>query len=632
MFDIWGFLIQTLTATGVAIMIIFLKKLFEDKLPPRWQFAIWGVLAVVILIPAGWNGRYVIVNWRYLVEIIKCSVGDFSITRVIFPFPIITALPKSLADWIFTIYFIGVTLHIIAYLYSYAKLRVFIRKSKNASEEIISKVKEIAESIKIKPCKVVEAEGVKSAFVCGFIRPILVVPNEQAIDSKILLHELVHIKSKDTIKNLVICMLRSIHWCNPILIYCANAAINDIEHRCDQIVLENLEGEERRNYGYVLLSMANDKFTKTPGTTCINNGGKHIGVRIKTIARFKKYPVGMNLVSVCVLIILTIAFSVGVDASEKNIAESTSVASLASARCNYCTTYEGAFDTYGRAVLEKNGYYRIMCAPNSMHKEIYDNIIKTEEYAQMDFFIAESLKVEEGYFIYNLQQVRDDVYEGTMVFELDDCSNLSNDEKYIATQKVRVEKKKDRWTAVPTEKFNIIVAEYKQLETGCKELPCVVYSGYYGKFRIDVNVQVIYTANDLLKDGNKIHPGATFKQASRVQDVKMIHFGNEKERNEIKRLGLSIAPVYPGTLRPEKLEEITEYTKEESNIEGYCTINYKTEQGWGPTYETKGMTGYFFGEAMVYTEFLPEYYVVDLYVNNIKAAQIDLNLQGVIEQ
>ena len=44
------------------------------------------------------------------------------------------------------------------------------------------------------------------------------------------------------------------------------------------------------------------------------------------------------------------------------------------------------------------------------------------------------------------------------------------------------------------------------------------------------------------------------------------------------------------------------------------------------------MTGYFFGEAMVYTEFLPEYYVVDLYVNNIKAAQIDLNLQGVIEQ
>ena len=83
---------------------------------------------------------------------------------------------------------------------------------------------------------------------------------------------------------------------------------------------------------------------------------------------------------------------------------------------------------------------------------------------------------------------------------------------------------------------------------------------------------------------------------------------------------------------PGLVEEITEYTKEESNIEGYCTINYKTEQGWGPTYETKGMTGYFFGEAMVYTEFLPEYYVVDLYVNNIKATQIDLNLQGVIEQ
>ena len=66
--DSWAFLLQTLTASGVAALLLIVKRMFQDKLSPRWQFAAWGILAMVLLVPAGLGGRYVLFNWPMLVE------------------------------------------------------------------------------------------------------------------------------------------------------------------------------------------------------------------------------------------------------------------------------------------------------------------------------------------------------------------------------------------------------------------------------------------------------------------------------------------------------------------------------------------------------------------------------------
>ena len=119
-----------------------------------------------------------------------------------------------------------------------------------------------------------------------------------------LLHEMLHLKYKDVVWGMVICWFRCIHWCNPFLWYCANRTQNDIESLCDQRVLERLECEDRREYGRILLSMTNEKYARAPGTPSAANGGKNIHRRIESIARFKRYPAGMALVSVCILIVL----------------------------------------------------------------------------------------------------------------------------------------------------------------------------------------------------------------------------------------------------------------------------------------------------------------------------------------
>ena len=89
MTDLWSVLLQTLTASGAAALLLAVKALFRDKLSPRWQFGIWGLLALVLLHPAGQGGRYVLLNWPLWLETLKTALtGDYSLIRVVAPIPL----------------------------------------------------------------------------------------------------------------------------------------------------------------------------------------------------------------------------------------------------------------------------------------------------------------------------------------------------------------------------------------------------------------------------------------------------------------------------------------------------------------------------------------------------------------
>ena len=649
MFDFWGFLLQTLTASGVAVLLLVIKALFKDKLPPKWHFAVWGVLGIMILVPAGLNGRYTLFHWQLVVEVIKSWFGDYSFTQVLFPVPIITAIPKTVLQSIFAGYTLGVVAYVIRYLVSYTRLRLALRNGSQPSDEVNNRIQQIAAAQKVKIGKVIEVPGLPSAFVCGIIRPVLVLPTDSDLDDKVILHELLHMKYKDTLWSVVICFLRCLHWCNPLLVYCANQAINDMEARCDQHVLEQLEGEQRRDYGRILLSMANERFAKTPGSTCINNGGKNIRERIETIARFKKYPAGMKLVSVCVIIILTLSLVVGVQASTIYDWSSNSMwLPLASARSTSCTTPAGAFDTYAKAVLDQNGLYRVMCAPESMQKEIIDEIHEKEKtgiFPSWDCGLNEWPNSQSGYYIYNLKQCGKNAYEGLLVIKVNYPPNGQPDEEgkmYLAVQNLRAEKENGRWVVIALENFRNVEAIEQSLDWGCLELPGIVYSGTHSDFLIDAKVQTVYTVESTVQTDNNNFlfgstsyfdttpkPNAEFTRAARTQSEILTHLGTAEDRERIERLGLSIYPVYAGEKHPENLKVPTGDQSGGSSNNGESWNSQKMEPGWGPiiTYDGGGGTFDPNRDAV-----LPEYFAADLYVNDELTAQLDLKLQeGVAE-
>lgn len=649
MFDIWSFLLQTLTVSGVAALILLIKALFKDKLPPKWQFAVWSVLGLMMLIPAGLFGRYALFRWQIPIEIIKSWFGVYSFTKVLFPIPIIKGMPQTIADWLFVIYVLGILVFIAKYIISYFKLKRVLKLGFAPSEEKMARIGAIATDHNIKLCKVIEVADLPSAFVCGVIHPVLVIPAGNDIDEKIILHELFHLKNRDTLWSVIISALRCLHWCNPLMVYCANRALNDMESRCDQYVLENLEGEERREYGHILLSMANERFSKTPGSTCINNGGKNIRERIENIARFKKYPQGMKLVSICVVILLAFPLVIGAQAASIYEFDNSVQLTLASARSTPCTTPAGAFDAYGKSILDRNGYYRAMCAPERMQADILKEMIEKDKagiYPIWEPGLDEWANTQSGYYIYNLKHIDSDAYEGLFVVELNyppDGKAAEINKSYLAVQNLRVEKENGRWVAIPLEDFRHVETISQSLAWGCLGLPGITYAGESNDIRIEVTYQTIHTIDSTVTNQNDLwfmsssfydttpKPNAEFTNAARSQSTKCIYIGSDANKDSITQIGLSIAPVYEGDKRPTNLRDPSQELSKpigDMMVGGSNTgeqwASKKLNPGWNSTITMDGGGGSTDPTKDVEH---PEYFVADLYLNNEKVANIDLTLQ-----
>lgn len=116
-----------------------------------------------------------------------------------------------------------------------------------------------------------------------------------------------------------------------------------------------LEGEDRRDYGRVLLSMADDGRRRFPGATTMANGGQNIKARIQAITRFKAFPRGMGLVSVCMVVTLTLSLVVGLPVSAADPLPGAvrllgPVGSLSYALSHRPATVGGALDAYSKGI------------------------------------------------------------------------------------------------------------------------------------------------------------------------------------------------------------------------------------------------------------------------------------------
>lgn len=383
--NIWEFLLQTLTVSLAAAVLLIVKYLLADKLSPRWQYGVWGLLALRALIPAG-TARQVLLPLPVWVDMWKTAAERGLGSAYASPWssldagsvlPLPSGAPRSLTDWLFLVYVLGVLGWLLWKAAAYARLRLVLRRGTPASAEVSARLAAVCEKYGLRSCRAVEVEGLPTAFVCGVIRPVLALPRGGA-DDKVLLHELLHLKYFDAAQGIFWCLIRALHWCDPFMHYVLDRVGNDLESLCDQRVLERLEGEERREYGGILLGMANAKYARAPGTSSISNGGKNISRRIAAIVRFKLYPRGMALASVCIVLVLAAPLllgSAGTDIGHMYPNELDGLdRSLAAARTTRCRTPAAALDTYAKGLIYDNGVFLAAASPFEKHGELYEGM------------------------------------------------------------------------------------------------------------------------------------------------------------------------------------------------------------------------------------------------------------------
>ena len=176
--SIWSFLLHTLNASLVAGLLLLLKWLLKDKLSPRWQYAVWGVLTLRLLIPSSIS-RSILLPLPLWLETCKGLVEAkiHSVYSSVYE-PIATswnvsirlAAPNSITDWFFVIYLLGIALVLGRYGFSYIRLRLLLRKGLPGSDTLQAKLDFVCSTYGLTGCRVIQLSGLPAPFVCGLTR------------------------------------------------------------------------------------------------------------------------------------------------------------------------------------------------------------------------------------------------------------------------------------------------------------------------------------------------------------------------------------------------------------------------------------------------------------------------------
>ena len=399
------FLQQTAAASLVALFLLVLQRIFLDKLSPRWQYGVWFVLLLRLLVPAGFGGRSTVLDVSFWVETLHVQTelglnsaysSPFVSSLPTTPVPLPPqGTPASWTDWALLIYFAGVVLFALWFLFCAVRLSLRVRGGVPVAGERRAAIEVLAKEYQLPlPRRIVECRWGHSPFLMGVLRPTLVLPMGWEVDGKVILHELLHLKYRDVWAGWLTTALRCLHWCNPFLWFVFDKTGNDRESLCDQRVLERLEGEDRRDYGRCLLAMADDKAVRTPGATTMANGARAVKARIEAIARFKRFPQGMGLVSGCIVFALSLALVAGVPASATGADTSVQAPdqdgvqpewvaeTLALASQNRAATVAGALDAYGKGEYHRffeGDYDELLCWAISAPREDLPAILEQWE-------------------------------------------------------------------------------------------------------------------------------------------------------------------------------------------------------------------------------------------------------------
>lgn len=388
MYNIWDFLNFTISASIVGLFLLLIKALFHDKLTAKWHYAIWIVLLARLIVPVqntfitsplSLLGSVRLNEWMALLQM-KVENTLQSLFSV--PYGTVNHVEGvlfqwqnySLTDWLFVIYIAGVILLSLYFIIVYISLRIRTGRGLPADETLSALVRDTAARYNVKPCENIRiCAGFDTPFVCGIIRPVLVIPAhmQSHITETMLLHELLHLQYKDIWMNFLIHAVRILNWCNPVMWFVLNRIQNDSEAFCDQRVLERIEIEEHKAYGYQLLDLARSKYPTVIGTTTMANGKHNIKRRLKRMVDFSHVPKGHGAAAFCITLLLTLSCVANASMPEPDfdtsyVTDARSMEKmLVNAQLYRTETPEEALNIFCKALEEGNmGYMALVIPPD----------------------------------------------------------------------------------------------------------------------------------------------------------------------------------------------------------------------------------------------------------------------------
>lgn len=308
----------SLRASLLTLAVILIQSMLRRHLSPRWRYALWLPVLIVLLMPALVESRWSAESLLVVAEPTRPVLAEVAVQAVeaaltshtpapVLPEPMITF------GWQH-VWLIGALGLVITGLTSFMlTLRRFRKHARVADAELLAEVAALAEEIGLRRVpRVCLSSAISSPAVAGLFRPILLLPAgfREAFTARearlVLKHELMHLKRGDLLMNALLCVLMALHWFNPLLWLAFYKARIDREAACDQDVLRHDSSAERATYGHALLK-AESAFCPrgwSLGFVGIFDRGAGMRARIRAIAEARHTPGSTAVITLGIMLVM----------------------------------------------------------------------------------------------------------------------------------------------------------------------------------------------------------------------------------------------------------------------------------------------------------------------------------------
>lgn len=332
----------------VGIFILTIRKILDKKISPNWKCIIWVLLMIELIVPIKFKIPYKYKNTEKisisgLVEPIqnipeneKVISQKESITKKTENNNDTTAENKKVEDnlqnqnqtkskniFLFLVLPIGWITGILANLAFIFLGEKNIKNNINGKKYIDNNLENLLEECKTKleiknNVEIVLQEFKKTPSIIGVFKPRILITSEflrqdDKTKKYIIMHELTHYKRKDLLFNYALLSITVIHWFNPFVWIFFKKIRQDVELATDEMVLEKLQENEKKEYGMTLIKSL-QIFQEEPYTAkilCVTDENKNMERRIKMVKlsnKFNKNKILIAIISLMVIIVGVILF------------------------------------------------------------------------------------------------------------------------------------------------------------------------------------------------------------------------------------------------------------------------------------------------------------------------------------
>ncbi|MCI9370808.1 MAG: hypothetical protein HFH65_10895 [Lachnospiraceae bacterium] len=330
------------------LALLFGKRFLKDKISRQWQYYIWLIVVLRLLLPFGPEVNLLGKTYQAVDQVITQAAPLLSQQPVLnTPGDVLapavgleqnnetvnpptedltTAHPLQeigvlLANHVWLIWLVAALGLLIRKVTIYQGFMRYIKAGLNPVSDlaVLDQLSISAEQAGIqKPVELCINPLISSPLLIGFFHPCIVLPSADIskIDFQyIVLHELTHYKRRDIFYKWLVQITVCLHWFNPLVHLMNREITKACEFSCDEAVLAKMGCDSAQDYGKTLLNAmaAVGKYKENLGAVTLSENKQLLKERLGAIMKFKKKSTAIRfLTGVLTLCVMFGAAFIGV--------------------------------------------------------------------------------------------------------------------------------------------------------------------------------------------------------------------------------------------------------------------------------------------------------------------------------